>query len=106
MPNILIGSQITIEDLSFLPLISRMNSCTSVLQRMILCHSLAAKHPCQHLRVKSLFNNLMRPMFHGFKCVIFYFLKNYNFYTVRAWMITSTYKNKKIQAHLYLYLQA
>jgi len=44
-PNILIGSQNIVEDLPFPPLILRMNSCTSVLQGKILCHSLAAKHP-------------------------------------------------------------
>jgi len=53
-PNILIGSQSTIEDLPFLLLIPRMNSCTFVLHRLILCHPSDAKHPCRHLRVKIL----------------------------------------------------
>jgi len=54
-PNIFLGSQITIEDFPFPPLVPRMNSCTSVLQGKIniLCHSLAAKRPCQCLRVNN-----------------------------------------------------
>jgi len=50
-PNILIGSQSTIENLPFPPLIPRMNSCTSVLQGKFLCHSSVTKCPCRRLRV-------------------------------------------------------
>jgi len=44
-PKALIGSQSNVEDLPFLHKIPRMNSCTSILHRKILCHPSNAKHP-------------------------------------------------------------
>jgi len=48
----LIGSQTTVDDLPFSYKIGRMNSCTSILQGEIHCHSLAKKCPLRRLWVK------------------------------------------------------
>jgi len=51
-PKARIGSQTTIEDLPFPSLIPKVNSCTSILQRKMLSHSLTRKWPWHHLWVK------------------------------------------------------
>jgi len=53
-PKALIGSQSTIEDLSFSHIILMMNNCTSILYRKILYPSLNTKCLPRHLRVEVL----------------------------------------------------
>jgi len=56
--KVLIGGQTTMHDLPFLHKIPRINNCTFVLLKKILCHSLVKKWPQRHLRVKQIFTQM------------------------------------------------